>query len=305
VAVAVGVVVALALVARFPALLLFGVPLYFAAWLWFNRSLDLARRFLVGVLALAYSLLLVTEFVYLQDAFQNRMNTLFKLYFQVWALFAVCAAVALPLSLRWLRQRAGRPAEFTLAVILAVLILGAAVYPPLSAYRWTDGLHHFQGIDGLAYLRQVAPDDAAGIAWLQQHAQTGQRVLEAAGCSYADRSGEPADRVSMATGLPTIVGWDFHEFQWRQGLPDAQAQINARQAAVKQIYDAPTSRSARALLDKYGIDYIYVGDFEREGYPNQCAAGPPYSAQGLASLSQLGWPVAFQQGSVTIYARPS
>ncbi|HET7034959.1 MAG TPA: DUF2298 domain-containing protein [Thermomicrobiaceae bacterium] len=304
VALTLGAIIVLAVAARFPALLLFGLPLFFAVWLWFNRSLAPAQRYLVGILALAYVLLLVTEIAYLQDAFHNRMNTLFKLYFQVWALFAVCAAVALPLSLGWLRRRLGSPAMWGAGALIGVLILGAAVYPPLSAYRWTDGLRQFQGIDGLAYLRQVAPDDAAGIAWLQQHDRTGQRVLEAAGCSYGERSGEPADRVSMATGLPTIVGWDFHEYQWRQGMPAAQAQINARQADVKQIYDAPTSQRSRQLLDQYGIDYIYVGDFERVGYPSQCAAGPPYSPQGLAQLSQLGWPIVFQQGSVTIYARP-
>ena len=47
---------------------------------------------------------------------------------------------------------------------------------------------------------------------------------------------------------------------------------------------------AAELLQKYSVDYIYVGEAERTTYPTE----------GLAKLAQLG-DIAFQQGDVIIY----
>jgi len=44
------------------------------------------------------------------------------------------------------------------------------------------------------------------------------------------------------------------------------------------------------LLATYGVDYIYVGETERQTYP----------AEGLAKLPELG-EVVFQNEEVTIY----
>lgn len=288
----------------FPALVLFGAPLLLALWLLRVGRLPAPAAYLVGIFALALLMLGVTELVFLQDAFANRMNTVFKVYFEVWSLFAVGCAAAVPLVWQRLRSSGYGWAAWAFAGLLGAVVLGAAAYPPLSAYRWVDGFRTYSGLDGLAYLRQASPGDAAAIAWLQSREREGQHVLEAPGCSYGVSGAEPADRVSAATGLPTPLGWEFHEYQWRNGQRDISAEIAQREADVRAIYSDPTSAVARALLDHYAISYIYVGGIERDGYSDGCRAGPPYAASGLAALGQLGWPRVYQRGDVTIYARP-
>lgn len=86
------------------------------------------------------------------------------------------------------------------------------------------------------------------------------------------------------------MGWEGHQQQWRGGDPQLLAQIAPRAADVATIYSTTDVAQARALLATYGVDYIYVGEAERQTYP----------AEGLAKFPVLG-DVAFQNGEVTIY----
>lgn len=293
-----------AVASRLPALFLFGAPLAALGWLLARARLGEALRFVAWLFFAACMLVLVAELFFLQDAFGDRMNTVFKLYFQVWGLFAIASAAALPQALALLARRLGMLVPWTAGATLAVAAIGLALYPPLSAFQWDGKLAHWQGLDGLAYLGQANAAELDGIRWLDAHRQAGDVVLEAPGCSYGVTDLIPHDRVSMATGIPTIIGWNFHEYQWRNGQPEISARIQARQRDVNTIYEDATSAAAREVLDRYGVTYIYVGSLERSGYGSDCQVGLPYSAPALAKLHSLGWPVVFQQGDVTIYARP-
>lgn len=289
----------------FPALVLFGLPGVFLAVALTRDWLPEPLRFPGWLFALGCLLVLVVEVFYLQDAFGDRMNTVFKVYFQVWSIFSVASAAALPVVLPALARRLGTPAAWASGALVGVLVLGAALYPPLSAFRWDNGFASWQGIDGLSYVATVDSAEAAGIAWLSAHAGPGSVVLEAPGCSYGIADGLPQDRVSMATGIPTVIGWNFHEYQWRDGTPSQLQEIRQREQAVNQIYRDPTSPAARQALSRYHVTYIYVGSQEERGSSAGCTVGPPYPAASLAQIPHLGWPVVFRQGDVTIYQRPS
>jgi uncharacterized membrane protein len=304
---------------RFPGLFWFVGPLVVIFIIVVAGSYDPPRRYLISLFGAAFLLLSITELVFLEDAFSDRMNTVFKLYFQVWAIFAISCAVALPLAIEHLRSKRSRiPSSFA-AVSVAVIILGAALYPPISAYRWTDGFSHFSGTDGLAYLKSSAPSELAAIDWLNVHASPTDRLLEAPGCSYGEAETLPTNTLSgaygiagtmpdnlfsMATGLPTPLGWQFHEYQWRLGDPAISNELAQRKADVATIYNNPMSPQAQSLLAKYDISYIIDGPIEQNGYGAQCDGGAPYSAQGLAQLGSIGWPLVFQSGDVKIYQRP-
>jgi uncharacterized membrane protein len=289
---------------RFPGLFWFIGPLVVLFVVIIAGTFDAPKRYLLSLFGITFLLLSITELVFLEDAFSDRMNTVFKLYFQVWALFSIGCAVALPIAFRQIRKRlSGRWA--TVATLpIALIILGAALYPPISAYHWTDGVSHFSGIDGTAYIRSGAPDEMAAVDWLNAHASASDHLLEAPGCSYGENGVMPDNFFSMASGLATPLGWQFHEYQWRLGDPDISSEIAQRKADVASIYNDPTSSSARALLDQYDITYIVVGPIEQRGYASQCDGGAPYSADGLQQLNTIGWPLAFQSGNVKIYQRP-
>ncbi len=232
------------------------------------------------------------------------MNTVFKLYFQIWAIVAVSAAVALPVGLGWLRSTAGRYTSIAAGAVIGVVVLGSALYPPISAYHWTTGFYRFSGTDGLSYLQQYAPDEASAVAWLSTNSSASDHLLEAPGCSYGEDGAIPDNVFSMATGLSTPLGWQFHEYQWRLGDPTISNQINQRKADVKTIYDSPTSALAQSLLRQYDIRFIVVGPIEQFGYGAQCDGGAPYSPAGLAQLDQMGWLLAYHNASVKVYERP-
>lgn len=257
-----------------------------------------------ALLAFGWGVVLVPEVVFLQDAFGDRMNTVFKAYFQAWAILAIAGAAALVIALPHLRRGLGRAPAWVAGGAIAAIILGAALYPPLSAYRWSDGFHTWRGIDALDYIGRANPAEGAAIDWLAAHARPGDVVLEAPGCSYGVAHGLPHDRVAMATGLPTLIGWNFHEYQWRSGRPAEVAAITQRQEDANTIYRDPTSERARVLLDTYGVRYIYVGVHEREGYGQGCTVGPPYSDTSLDAFDQIGWQRVFAEGGVTLYERP-
>src|SRR5205814_9509345 len=79
---------------------------------------------------------------------------------------------------------------------------------------------------------------------------------------------------SSMTGLSTLLGWPFHEQQWRgttdeQGKrqPDLDAIYGCRRAGNRCDPTPPDPKALQALLDKYNVTFVYVGPSEREAYP--------------------------------------
>jgi uncharacterized membrane protein len=68
------------------------------------------------------------------------------------------------------------------------------------------------------------------------------------------------NRVSIYTGLPTVVGWRWHEVQQYAALPDAL--VNWRRDDVRDCYDTTRIPRAQEILARYGVRYVYVGGYE-------------------------------------------
>ncbi len=231
--------------------------------------------FLVGA-----GLALSVEFVYLADTFGTRMNTVFKFYYQVWALWGVGAACAVGLVLD--DAALWTPFRVVTGIVAALLIVTGLVYPIMAITTSGDLAH--PTLDGTAWIAQQSPDDYAAIEWLNQNVPDSPVILEAPGQSYhAELS-----RVSAFTGLPAVLGWDYHELQWRGTYDEA----GRRKADVEKLYTTRDPQETLTLLDKYAISYVYVGPAERTTFP----------APSLQKFDTL-MDVAFQQGSVTIYKR--
>ena len=92
--------------------------------------------------SLAALLILGAEFFFIKDVFNNRMNTVFKLYYQAWILLAISGGFALYyMTTHWLRSKTvhlGWRASWSCA---AVVILAAGLaYPVGATFARTDGL---------------------------------------------------------------------------------------------------------------------------------------------------------------------
>ena len=100
--------------------------------------------------------------------------------------------------------------------------------------------------------------DFKAIDWMNRNISGVRTILEAPGDSYSDYG-----RISVATGLPTVIGWNNHEYLWRGGYEEVAARIGD----VDRIYTAEDEETARKLLEKYGVEYIYIGALEYARYP--------------------------------------
>src|SRR5207244_3859260 len=103
--------------------------------------------------------------------------------------------------------------------------------------------------------------DKQAIEWLQDNASGSPVIAEAN--TYPTLYGW-GNRYAMFTGLPTIVGWDWHERQQRAVVSGGVA--TKRIQDVKQLYDTTDTKEALSILHRYNVRYLIVGQLERAYY---------------------------------------
>jgi uncharacterized membrane protein len=133
-------------------------------------------------------------------------------------------------------------------------------------------------------------DDYEALRWLQRSVEGSPIIVEAHGTNpYQTIS----SRVAMYTGLPTIVGWDWHQRQQRAVTPGQL--VSSRIEDINLLFRTPNVEEARAILEKHEVDYIFVGSLERAYY----------HPDGLAKFEQMvndGYlTIPYQDAHVTIY----
>ena len=242
--------------------------------------------FAVIMIGLALMLTLVPEFIYLRDMFGTRMNTVFKFYYQAWLLLALASAYGVS---RLAERGVALWLKLPALILTGLLVLGSLWYPLAAIPSKADNFQGEPTLDGLAYLRRNSPGDMAAIAWIRSNVAPDAVVLEATGGSY---SPEGAGRISMSTGNPTLLGWDFHERQWR-GNEGYDKFAAGRPEVIEQIYRTARAEDLPRLLEQWGVDYVLVGGLERNKYKISEAA----LARFDAALK-----LVYDQDGVRIYA---
>ena len=281
-----------------PVIPLCGIPLALAISQLRASTGVSSRWFALLLFSFGWALSIGVELIYVRDVFDNRMNTLFKFYYQTWTLFALATALTVAVLWNAASGIAWRRAVLSAAAFIA--LLAGAAYPAIASYQWTDHFAAWQGLDGLAYGEETDPDDTAAIRWLGQHAAPGDVVLEAAGCSYYPFNRLPFNRVSAFTGIPTVIGWgNNHQRQWRADQPGLIAQIDHRQADVAAMFADPQS----PLFDTYGVAWLFVGEYETGDWQTDCETAGPYDVASLTEHPDSAWQEAFRAGDTRIYRR--
>src|SRR5262249_2040677 len=205
--------------------------------------------------ASAFLLVLFCQRFYIYD----RMNTFFKLYLEAWLLFASAAAV---LVFRG-KDRRGTWDHWAWPGRALVALLGlAALFTTVTGVRGAVSRRFapYDGptLDGIHYLETSHPGEYRAVLWMRRSIDGTPAMLEAQGPSYQDFG-----RISMLTGLPAVVGWDYHVKQ----RGNSETEIESRKHAVETIYSTPDLARAEALLKRYRVAYVYVGWLERKTYP--------------------------------------
>jgi uncharacterized membrane protein len=214
------------------------------------------------------------------------------------------ATALVPLRARWARAGLAVGAVVIVASLLYPVLATAPrlqqrfetqpAFGTLNALDWmTFGTVDWRDSDERGQLTFAG--DRAAIDWLNDNVPGSPVIAEAAIGPYRCNG----SRISIATGLPTIIGWERHQQQQR--YPDA---LGERSEDVRRLYLSPDPVEKEAILHKYGVAYVVVGDLERV-YPisdNSCAATG--SAAGIAAFDQMvgtTLDVAFAAEGTTIF----
>jgi YYY domain-containing protein len=264
------------------------------------------RSFTLLLGSVACALVAFCEIIFLRDVFVDqvpRMNTVFKFYFQAWALLSIVGGAGVYFVLDSLRpsmklspsSRWSYAASRVLwSVALLVFLLMGAVYPLTAVPQRYQGFTRDTSLDGLDYMKTSDPSDYAAIRWLNATVTGDPVIVEAPGGEYTLYG-----RVSIFTGLPSPINWQGHEWQWRVNWVNKgqnSADFFRRVTDVNHIYTDPSPQDVLSLMKLYHAHYLYVGSLEEQTYLSSGV-----SLQRFGSFMKI----VYQNNGVTIYQVPS
>jgi len=230
----------------------------------------------------------------------GRMNTVFKFYLQAWVLFSVSAAA----SLMWLWQELPKwlPAwRVPWQVVLGVLVASAALFPIMASMakiedRMAKSAPHT--LDGMVFMKYATYDERWGtmdlsqdyraIRWMQENVP-GSPVIVEANLRDLYRWGS---RFTIYTGLPGVVGWEWHQQQQRALLPSSW--VSDRITEIEQFYTTTDVQQAVNFLKKYNVKYIILGQQERGLYPGS-------GLDKFETANGALWKDVYRDGATVIY----
>jgi YYY domain-containing protein len=285
---------------------LFGVHiawlvLLLATWmgvLIFRPGSSDAKRVVLFLAGTGLILTLMVELVVLRGDV-GRMNTVFKFYLQGWTLLAISAAASLGWIISSLYQWNHGWRLFWRA-LLVLLLLSAALYPLLGGVaKIKDRMEPEapRSLDGMAYMNYATyhdlntvmdlSQDYRAIRWIQENITGTPVIVEANLSEY--RWGT---RYTIYTGLPNVIGWNWHQRQQRALAPANL--VWDRVTEVNEFYLTPHVEEVQAFLEKYGVRYIILGQLERAAYP-----GP--GLEKFESLDGTLWTAVYRDQETVIY----
>ncbi|NTU46225.1 hypothetical protein HGA88_01220 [Candidatus Roizmanbacteria bacterium] len=213
---------------------------------------------LLAIILYLYGLFLVIvpEFFYIKDIYplHFRANTMFKLGYQSFIMSGIASGYTL-YRLKFFSHRFRR----VLQILAITPLFFVSIYPFFAFPNFYPYQKAPFSLDGTKWLSQSLPEDLELITYLNNQVKGQPIVLEAPGDSYTDY-----ERISAYTGLPTIGGWQVHEWLWR----GTSSVVGDRLADIATIYESSDFAQTRSLLKKYHVQYVVISALERTKYKN-------------------------------------
>jgi len=229
------------------------------------------KRIVLFFIGTGFLLTLMVEIIVVSGDI-GRMNTVFKFYLHTWTLFSVSSGAALGWLLMtlpgWkLQQRT------IWQLCLGFLVFSTALYPLLGSIAKindrieTTASHSLDGMEYMMYstyhdegTEMVLSQDYSAIRWMQENIDGSPVIVEANSVEY-----HWGTRYTIYTGLPGVVGWNWHQRQQRNITPHDW--VFERVDSVHEFYQTEDLDWVTAFLSRYDVKYIIVGQLERAKYP--------------------------------------
>ncbi|MCL4868578.1 MAG: glycosyltransferase family 39 protein [Anaerolineae bacterium] len=232
-------------------------------------SATIERRVLLILISSTLFLTLFVE-IFVLSGDVGRMNTVFKFYIQAWLILSVVGGASLAWAWPAVQKR-----RVWLGV-LGVLVFAAALYPlTATPAKWRIRMSQEapKTLDGMVFMETTRYHDNGqeihlaydydALQWMQRNIQGSPVIAEGRG---AVEYRSVTSRVAMYTGLPSVIGWDWHQRQQRAALSAAGVIVSGRIGDIQLLYNSFSPDDARRIIEKYGIQYIYVGQLEYVHY---------------------------------------
>lgn len=259
----------------------------------FMHSISISDFFMFIIACCAMGLILMPELVYVKDIYgdgYSRSNTMFKLVYQAFFMFGICTGYivikALTINVNKNRKK--------VAIVFLILLAGCSLYFFEAVHDSCGNIFNradYKGINALYFLENdpVFASDKEVCDYINENIKGQVRILEANGYSYTEYN-----RMSVATGMPTIVGWRTHEWLWKN---DVEA-VDKRATDVQRIYTSGDVSEVKTVVNKYGLDYIYIGELERKKYEDM---GIGVNTELLLNLYEVEYMAFPQEGERPSY----
>ena len=253
----------------------------------FFGTRNIADVFVCGIVVVGIMFIIAPEIFYVKDIYTDgylRSNTMFKFTFAAFIMLseAMCYAAT---RLIWFVNKKGlysTPALITGFVSIILMVIPGH-YTLAALQQRNDGLS-YTGLDGTTYIETHQSPDfyeeyggnltsyLKAAEWFNENVKGSPVICEGYGDSYTDRC-----IISAYTGLPTVFGWQTHEWLWRYGsIVDKETAKNVedpedlvlhkliypRQGDIDTIYESEDPELIRSVINKYDIRYIVLGGLE-------------------------------------------
>ena len=264
-----------------------------------RRDVSEIKRFVFFLVGVALFATLLVEMIHLVNDV-GRMNTVFKFYNQVWVMLSLCAAFGLSCTLRCIRVESLEGWGISVYKIAGILLVfGGFLYTMFAGIdkmtdRMSDRAPHT--LDGMKYMETSSywqdgfymdlAEDYRAILWMQENVDGSPVIVEASPTEYKFGS-----RYTVYTGLPGVVGWNYHQRQQRGPL---SAEVWNRVNGIHAFYNTVDLETAVSFIEKYNVQYIIVGQMEKGMYE---AAG----IEKFAAQEGILWDCVYREGNTEIY----
>lgn len=223
------------------------------------------------LIAAAFAVTLVPEFVYLRDNFGTRINTIFKFYYQAWIILGIASSYAV-YAMLFDNQDERPPAilpRIAYTVTLVFVLIACVPYLFFGMYTRAvlEQQRHVRPVEEQEALTLDGRGDSIPPTYFQAVQCLGELiqgddviVAEASQNTY----NSPYGRMGAYYGLPTVINWENHQRQWRGETYAVIA--GSRRPDIDRMYSDLRWDIAQPVIQQYDIDYVVYGPTERNQY---------------------------------------
>ena len=261
-----------------------------------------AKRAVLFLIGTAMVLTLFVEVAILVGDL-GRMNTVFKFYLQAWTLLALCAGASLVWLLPAMAHFFSNGWRTMWESAATIIFAGMLLFPLLGGLdKINDRMSENAPLtlDGMVYMETATyqeslerldlSEDYRAIRWMQENVVGTPVIVEAHLSEYRWGS-----RFTIYTGLPGVVGWNWHQRQQRAVTPPEW--VTSRVTDVGIFYQTIDRDLVVEFLQRYAVRYIVVGQLEHA----------TYSMAGLEKFAEWEgelWREVYRDGRTVIYEVP-